>query len=260
MKKALLFITIVGLIAGNAAAQTRAFKIGIKASPNVSWMKSENGDIALEKAPLKFGYGLIFDKMFAENYAIGSGINVYKVGGTSTFTYGNKVADTTYITQLTRNHKLSYVEVPLTLKLRTAPIGDITIWGQFGLGVGYLFKGFGDDASKVISDNSDQGKYSALTSSNPVVNDEGNEIQKLMNPLRGSMIIAAGVEYPISGSTFAMAGITYNGGLMSIYKSKDEVAKITSGVPTIAADKMSFETSARKIAANLIELNIGIIF
>jgi hypothetical protein len=74
------------------------------------------------------------------------------------------------------------------------------------------------------------------------------------------MIIAAGVEYPISGSTFAMAGITYNGGLMSIYKPKDEVAKLTEGNPQMAADKMSFETSARKIAANLIELNIGIIF
>jgi hypothetical protein len=260
MKKALLIITIVAVVSGSVHAQTRAFKIGIKASPNVSWMKTENGDISIEKAPLKFGYGLIFDKMFAENYAIGTGINVYKLGGMASYTYGNKVADTTYITQLTRNHKLSYVEVPLTLKLRTAPIGDITIWGQFGLGVGYLFKGFGDDETKILSDNSNDGMYSNLSSANPTVKDDGNEIQKVMNPFRGSMIIAAGVEYPISGSTFAMAGITYNGGLMSIYKPKDEVAKLTNGVPTIAADKMSFETSARKIAANLIELNIGIIF
>jgi hypothetical protein len=57
-----------------------------------------------------------------------------------------------------------------------------------------------------------------------------------------------------------MAGITYNGGLLSIYKSKDEVAKLTNGVPTFASDKMSFETSSRKIFSNLIELNIGIIF
>ena len=260
MKKALLFITIVALIAGDVAAQTRSFKIGIKASPNISWMKTENGDITVEKAPLKFGYGLVFDKMFSDNYAIGTGINVYKLGGTTSYTYGNKVADTTYITQLTRNHKLSYVEIPLTLKLRTSPIGNFTIWGQFGLGVGYLFKGFGDDESKVISDNSDQGRYSALSSGNPLLPDSGNEIQKEMNPIRGSMIIAAGVEYPISGSTFAMAGITYNGGLLSVYKSKDEVAKLTNGVPTLASDKMSFETTARKISANLIELNVGIIF
>ena len=145
MKKALLFITAIALVIGNTAAQTRSFKIGIKASPNISWMKTENGDITVEKAPLKFGYGLVFDKMFSDNYAIGTGINVYKIGGTSSYTYGNKVADTTYITQLTRNHKLSYVEIPLTLKLRTSPIGNFTIWGQFGLGVGYLFKGFGDD-------------------------------------------------------------------------------------------------------------------
>ena len=73
-------------------------------------------------------------------------------------------------------------------------------------------------------------------------------------------IIAAGIEYPISGSTAIMAGITYNGGLISTYKSKDEVVKLTSGNPTLSSDSKSVETTGRNIAANLIELNVGIIF
>jgi Outer membrane protein beta-barrel domain len=260
MRKISAILSLLLLTTLHLFSQEKTFKIGIKVSPNVSWLKTENGDITLDKAPLKLGYGLVFDKMFAENYAIGTGLNVYNVGGMSDFTYGNKVADTTYLTQLKRTHKLSYVEIPVTLKLRTSPIAGMTYWGQFGLGVGYLFKAFSDDYSQVISDNHSSGIYSDLTRTNDVVEDLGNEIQDQMNPIRASMIIAAGVEYPISGSTYLMGGITYNGGLLSVYKMGDEVAKLTNGSPNFAADKMSFEKTKRKIVSNLIELNIGIIF
>jgi hypothetical protein len=57
-----------------------------------------------------------------------------------------------------------------------------------------------------------------------------------------------------------MAGITYNGGLISTYKAKEEVVKLTSDKPTFSTDKKTVETTGRNIAANLIELNIGIIF
>ena len=260
MKKIVAILSGIILMGLNVMGQEKSFKIGIKVSPNVSWLKTENGDITLDKAPLKFGYGLVFDKMFAENYAIGTGVNVYNMGGMASFTYGNKVADTTYLTQLTRTHKLSYVEVPLTLKLRTSPIAGMTYWGQFGVGVGYLFKAFGDDYSREISNNRSGGVYSDVTSSNDLVEDLGNEIQDQMNPIRASMIVAAGIEYPISGSTFLMGGITYNGGILSAYKMGDEVAKLTNGSPVFATDKMSFEKTTKKMVANMIELNIGIIF
>ena len=241
-------------------AQTKSFKIGIKASPNISWMKTENGDISLEKTPLNFGYGLMVDRMFTENYAIGTGVNIYNVGGMASYTFGNKDVDTTYLTQLSRNHKLTYLEVPLTLKLRTAIFGKLIYWGQFGFGLGYLLKAYGDDSFKVVSDNSASGVYSTFNSSVPRVITTNNDIQGELGLFRASMIASAGIEYEIGGSTYAMAGITYNGGLLSIYKSKDEVAKLTNGVPTFASDNMSFETTSRKIFSNLIELNIGIIF
>ena len=160
---------------------------------------------------------------------------------------------------LSRDYKLTYVEVPLTLKLRTSPIGGITYWGQFGAGISYLYKAYGDDQVQMKYDN--QGAGGAYQSNiGSMVTDNGNEIQKELMPVRASMIIAAGIEYPISGSTAIMAGITYNGGLISTYKSKDEVVKLTSDKPTFSSDKKSVETTGRNIAANLIELNVGIIF
>ena len=57
-----------------------------------------------------------------------------------------------------------------------------------------------------------------------------------------------------------MGGITYNGGILSAYKMGDEVAKLTNGSPVFATDKMSFEKTTKKMVANMIELNIGIIF
>jgi Outer membrane protein beta-barrel domain len=259
IKSAILSLLLLTTV--NLFSQEKSFKIGIKVSPNVSWLKTENGDITLDKAPLKFGYGLVFDRMFATNYAFGTGVNVYSVGGNASYTFGNKVADTTEVTRMSRDYKLSYVEIPLTLKLRTDEIGGLVYWGQFGIGLGYLFKAYGDDKTKVLCDNSNNNMYGDISLSNPPLTDNGNDIQALMNPIRGSMIVSAGVEFPITGnSTRAMAGITYNSGLLSIYRSKDQVAKLTNGLPQIASDKMSFETTSRKIFSNLIELNIGLIF
>ena len=197
--------------------------------------------------------------MFAEKYAIGTGVNVYRVGGKTRYMYESTENEISSIYDLTRDYKLTYVEVPLTLKLRTSPIGGITYWGQFGAGISYLYKAYGDDQVQMKYDN--QGAGGAYRSINrDIVTDNGNEIQKELMPVRASMIIAAGIEYPISGSTAIMAGITYNGGLISTYKSKDEVVKLTSGNPTLSSDSKSVETTGRNIAANLIELNVGIIF
>lgn len=258
MKKVMLCL-LATLAMTATQAQISGYKIGIKVSPNISYMKSENGDITIDKAPLKFGFGLVVDKMFAEKYAIGTGVNVYRVGGRTRYMYEETVNDVSSIYDLTRDYKLTYVEVPLTLKLRTSPIGGITYWGQFGAGISYLYKAYGDDQVQKKYDN--QGAGGTYQSINrDIVTDNGNEIQKELMPVRASMIIAAGIEYPISGSTAIMAGITYNGGLISTYKSKDEVVKLTSGNPTLSSDSKSVETTGRNIAANLIELNVGIIF
>jgi hypothetical protein len=254
---------ILGLIAvmtlGVVQAQISGYKIGVKLCPNVSYMRSENGDIALSKAPLRLGYGLVVDKMFAEKYAIGTGVNIYKMGGQSQFSY---TSGDTAIFSLTRNYKVTYIEIPLTLKLRTSPIAGITYWGQFGIGVGYLYKAYGDDTfKKDYQRNSSTQIFEQVSGSDAVpIVDAGNEIQKQLMPVRASMIAAFGVEYPISGSTAIMAGITYNGGLLSVYKPDDQVVQLTAGVPTFYNDKKSVQKTSRKISANMIELNVGIIF
>jgi hypothetical protein len=260
MKKVMLCLFAMMAITATQA-QISGYKIGIKVSPNISYMKSDNGDITIDRAPLKFGFGLVVDKMFAENYAIGTGVNVYRVGGRTQYSYVQNVVDTASIYNLTRDHKLTYIEIPLTLKLRTSPIAGITYWGQFGTGVSYLYKAYGDDTfQEKFIQRGGSAPFIAPSPASPVIVDEGNEIQKELMPVRASLIIAAGIEYPISGSTAVMAGFTFNGGLLSTYKAKDEVIKMTSGNPTFSNSNKSVETTSRKIAANLIELNIGIIF
>ncbi len=258
MKKVMLCLFAMMAITATQA-QISGYKIGIKVSPNISYMKSENGDITIDRAPLKFGFGLVVDKMFAENYAIGTGVNVYRVGGRTQYSYVQNVVDTASIYNLTRDHKLTYIEIPLTLKLRTSPIAGITYWGQFGTGISYLYKAYSDDTYQQLYDK--RGINAAYVS-NPgsIVTDPGNEIQKELLPVRASLIIAAGIEYPISGSTAVMAGFTFNGGLLSTYKAKDEVVKTTAGKPVFSSDSKTVETTGRRIAANLIELNVGIIF
>ncbi len=258
MKKVILaLLAMISMVV--TQAQISGYKIGVKLSPNVSYMRSENGDIAISKAPLRLGYGLIIDKMFAEKYAVGTGVNVYKMGGQTQFSYTEAANDTTSIYNLTRDYKLTYIEIPLTLKLRTSPIAGITYWGQFGIGVGYLYKAYSDDTyQKNYQQNGSSNVFSQ--SVGQVVTDTGNDIQQQLMPFRASMIAAFGLEYPISGTTALMAGISYNGGLLSLYKPSSDVVQLTSGVPAFSSDKKSVQKTSRKISANMIELNVGILF
>ena len=123
-------------------AQSSKWKIGLRFDPNITWYKPEN-DIVNTGAKMRFGFGLAIDKMFTDNYAIGTGFNVVRLGGGLKYlqeTNGKDagilnqdLADTTFLIDKSRACELQFFEVPLTLKLRTNEIGYITYWAQMGI-------------------------------------------------------------------------------------------------------------------------------
>jgi hypothetical protein len=140
-------------------------------------------------------------------------------------------------------------------------IGKMIYWGQFGVGLGYLFSGYADEETTDLYEQLDAANGGPFTyASGKVSEDDKLDIKSNLNPIRASMIIAAGAEYPISGSTFLSYGITYNGGLLSMYGTGDEVVKYRDGAVAFNNDNKSPVFVDKKILLNQVQLNVGIIF
>lgn len=198
MKKILLS---AGLIFMVICVNAQDFRLGLKAHPTFGYLSSEETSFERDGIRLGFSYGLLIDYGFAENYAFATELSVTTNGGK----FSTKLNDTVY----SNSYMLQYVEVPLTLKLRTSEIGSMRYYGQFGLSLGVNVK----------ARNESSKTYGATTSD--VVR---TDIEDEINLLRMGLIIGAGVEYGITGNTELTAGITFNNGFTDI--ASDDNMKI----------------------------------
>ena len=218
----------------------KKFKFGFKVDPNISWMSPEAADLVSEGVLLRGSFGVNADIMFSERYALGTGFSIMGGGGQlSFFDNEDRIGDageSNFIVKRNRKYKLKYVEIPLTLKLRTDEIGYITYWGQFGLGLGFATKATADDNIKFFSElveDADEMGNSWIDSGSAISTlakeDEeemGVDISGEMLPIRASLIIGAGIDYSLSGNTSLMFGIAYNNGLTNVFKSKIKAIEI----------------------------------
>ena len=92
-------IALVWVVAvGNcmpAHAQGQGFRMGLALDPNVSWMNSRDFEHTTSGGRAHFGYQFMADIMFAETYAFGTGLNVFRTG--SSITYWEPTNDTTLV-------------------------------------------------------------------------------------------------------------------------------------------------------------------
>jgi opacity protein-like surface antigen len=263
MKKILLFSMLVLSLAVTSNAQTKQWKIAIVASPNVSWIKPDAKFIDPGANKLKFGFGLCVDKMFTDNYAFGTGFNVLNTGGQLKYKFdGQYTKDdgttASIIGEKTRTYKLQYVELPLTLKLRTNEIGFITYWGQIGLGLGLNIKAKGDEditylKEKVVTDAAVSWNDTKINQQSLIDEDIKDDIRLF----RVGFIAAAGMEYNLAGSTSIVAGLSYNNAITNVLNSSG-VQLDSAGRPVISNQKpLNFNL---KGISNSIALNVGVLF
>lgn len=266
MKNSILF-TLALMLTLVSTAQEAEWKIGFKVNPNVSWIKPDAKYINNEGNNLRFGFSLMIDKHFTDNYAFGTGLNIFQTGGKLSYLRKtNEVVDglpNSYdvISRIDRNYKLQYGEIPFTLKLRTNEIGYITYWGQFGLGLGFNIRSKSDDSIDYLyqATGSPDDLWKESTINSLEVEDE--DIKDDISIFRSSLIIGAGIEYSLSGTTSIIAGITFNNGFSDCLRGQ--------GIQTDDRDAVIYEGNGNdkkpreydlKGYSNFIELNIGILF
>ncbi|HRI28419.1 MAG TPA: outer membrane beta-barrel protein [Chitinophagales bacterium] len=183
------FFTFFALFLVFIALDTKAqsIKLGLAATPGISWMRYNDGQGNTDGYnKLGINYGLIVDLGFADRYALSTGVFA-EHGGAKVETVLGDV-----------NTKLTYVNIPVLLKMKTNQFGKFTPFGQVGVTPGVAVSRKVDD----IDAKDGFGLFNV------------------------SLTAGAGTEYELGGGTSAFAAFHIDNGLVNVGKDTGD-GKIT---------------------------------
>ncbi|MEJ7557409.1 MAG: porin family protein [Pedobacter sp.] len=201
----LLFFTGT-VFAQDPSSPYYGFRLGLTAHPTIGWVKPDIGKS--NGVSLGFSYGIIGDFNFTQNYSFATGLTITTVNGKSTeVVVINNDPGPDSQAEYGLKYKIQYVELPLTLKLKTVKINEVRYYGQFGLSNGILI-GAKQDA--------DMTNGTSMKDIN---------IKDDIKFYRAGLIIGAGAEFEVSGNTSLTTGITFNNGFTDITSSKSSTVR-----------------------------------
>ncbi|HRH65961.1 MAG TPA: porin family protein [Bacteroidia bacterium] len=206
MKK-IIFLSILMIYSFPMLAQDETtFHFGLKAAPSFAWLRTDSKNVSANGSKFGFSYGLMTEFNFTKRYAFATGIDIAYRGGKlkSIFTVPNTGGGDSIITA-EQGITLQYVEIPLTLKLKTNEIGYLTYYLQFGVSPGLNIR--------AKADNKFTTQSSGVTN---VASEDKADIKDDINSFNLSMIIGGGVEYTLSGSTTLLVGVQFNNGFLDV--------------------------------------------
>ncbi len=195
------------------------FHFGLKASPSLAWLRSDTKGFDSDGSRFGFIYGLITEFNFAERYAFATGIDIdYRGGKFKTVENLKTITNEDSVISTNSSFSLQYIDIPVTLKLKTNEIGSIVYYMQIGVAPGFNIRARMDYESTTQTTSSG----TIYTTDN---SDEKVDVQDDINSLNVSMILGAGIEYTLSGSTVLVGGIQFSNGFTDVF---DTDAKVNS--------------------------------
>jgi long-subunit fatty acid transport protein len=201
-------------------------RFGFKFSPNFSWVKSNSTNLDGNGLGVGFSYGLMADFNLSDNYALSTELLVTSIRSkikltddSLTYTNPDGFTDPPY-DDVKMDYKLKYIQLPVSIKLKTDEIGSIKYWGQFGVSPSVLI------SSNVKVESSPGFVESDFFGANEDANDKlhFNEFEDNINFFRVSMILGAGIEYNISGNTSLVAGLRFDNSFIDMLNDKNREA------------------------------------
>jgi hypothetical protein len=198
-KKLSLLFSLLLAIKGFSQTDDGEFKkfyFGLKIAPALTWTNPNETGLKNNGTKLSFGYGAVTEFGLTKNYSIVTGLNINAIRGAVRTTAG--------INEISTKFKIQYLELPITLKMKTNEIGPIKYFGQFGFGNSFRLKAKADVSSTV------GGQTSTL-------NDI--DINNGVNLIREALIIGLGFEYNLAGTTSLVTSIAYDNGFTNVGKS-----------------------------------------
>lgn len=178
-KKFYLFAFVATCLLGALHAQTN-YRIGLQISPNLAYMPLNEIE---SKPSMNVGFGLTFARYFDERYSVQTGIDATALG-TRMRSGDDEIS-----------FSASYIQIPLTLKMKTIDFGHWTIFARIGgsIGVKYI-------ETVELSDQ----KLSDLGEGDPVV-----------DPFLLTFLGSVGAEYDLGIESSLVLSLDFNRSLLN---------------------------------------------
>ena len=230
----ILLILFTVLMSQNLKAQQKPFKLGFKISPAISWLSPDSKHYKSDGNEFSFSWGLIADITLMEHYYLGTGFNISYFKGSLQYPHQMTIDGDNYTGTMVRTYNQRYIEVPLTIKMKTNEFKDhFLFYGLIGFNTGILIR--------AKADENFSGTYNGATKS---YSDTQVDIKDESTLFKTALIVGAGTEYVIDESVSVIVGINFNSGLTNVLKGSNTV------YPDIDA----------KAVPSYFELNLGVIF
>jgi hypothetical protein len=176
--------------------------------PLLSWFSTDSYNTRNDGAIPGFNFGISYNKYFGPNYSFSSGLNIINAGGRlisreitrfELKNFSDEIITVPAGEAIT--YRITYLSIPLGLKLQTNQIG----YGRF-------FTDIGLDPKIVVAGRAD------IPSQNIK---EGNAMSEL-NIFNLSYHVMAGMEYPLSGNNSFILGIGFEKNLFDITRDNGD--------------------------------------
>jgi len=276
MKKTFFFCLLIATTLTTYSQTEQKVRFGIKATPSVNWMApNETKKLQNSGSKLNAGIGLVLEFPITDVVSFQTGLDITNISFTAK--YNTDTAFYIYkddaIIESTikgdtinsprpyfgsgyslmrlkeRTYKTTYLNIPLTLKMKTKDIGGFTYFGQIG---GNLFARLSATANDAVEKNS----LSGITITKENIDIEKVDITKTMNILTACGNVGAGFEYYISGSTSLFASVNYQHHFMNATKA-DSGYLIRSRIENNKTYLSEFQNGVK---LKQIVLSVGILF
>jgi opacity protein-like surface antigen len=209
--KILLLVGLLSLgISGFAQSDIR---FGITANPSLVWVKPDNTQISGDGVRFGFNFGLVVDYVFGndERYSINSGLGLLLAGAKVTST------DPDSLDKYELTAKINYLELPVSIKLRSNEVGYLTFYGQLGLTPQFMVRSRANitvkDESGAVTEDINNLKFRDIEF-------YPNDIEKV-RPFNVGLLVEAGLEYDLTESTVLVGGLYFNTGFIDMFKDND---------------------------------------
>lgn len=219
MKK-ILIVTLALLISSGVFAQK--FRFGFKGTTGYSGFTNLTNVLKNDAGKWANGYGIMLDWNLGDHYAVATGVDMTYKGGS--------LQGTIDTLNLKSKINLQYLQIPFGLKMKTGEIGYMTYFLNAGTSLGIRLNSKGDY---------NIGAYAIADSS----------LNDYVNPLALSLLISAGVEYNLTGSTSLMVSLMFDNSFLDFLK--DDIKTNSTG------GKIVKDISGR---VNVYGINVGIFF
>ena len=204
MKKILLTLAVCTAFSFMLNAQNdKFFRFGLHGNTGLSWMKPDQDSLEYQGMKIGLGYGFIGELTIADNFTFATGFDVSYMGGKLQKIGVKQIypPDTTSVqSKLISNYRFQFLDVPLTLKMKTNEINYITYFARVGGSLGICLGAKADQEYSPISGST------ALSFNDVSLKNENRFF-------RANFLISGGLEYSLGGTTTALVELSFINGL-----------------------------------------------